>query len=174
MENKELTAIQQSAEMNYITPENTSFERTENGFVRAKTEGESEYRRVFLMRAFPHDLPDEFISVCDSEQNEIGIIRSLDDFDEKTADIIRAELEKKYFSAEILKILSVEEKFGNSTWVVETPQGMRIMTLKDTFKSIIRIGDNRAIVVDEDANRYEIKSLSSLDKASFRKIELYL
>ena len=48
------------------------------------------------------------------------------------------------------------------------------MNLKDTFKSIIRVGDDRAIVVDADANRYEIESLSALDRNSFRKIELYL
>ena len=58
--------------------------------------------------------------------------------------------------------------------MVETPGGIRIMNLKDTFKSIIRVGDDRAIVVDADANRYEIESLSALDRNSFRKIELYL
>ena len=174
MENKELTAIKQSAEMYYITPENAEFDVTKNGFVVAKLDGSDEFKRVFLCRVFPHDLPDKFISVCDNEQNEIGIIRTLSDFDENTRAIIKNELEKKYFAAKIIKILNVEERFGNSTWTVETLNGMRIMSLKDTFKSIIHIGDDRAIVIDEDANRYEIESLSSLDKASFRRIELYL
>ncbi|MBQ7897881.1 MAG: DUF1854 domain-containing protein [Clostridia bacterium] len=174
METKELTAIQQIAEINYITPENSSFKLTKNGFVVAKIGNAEDFSRVFLSRAFPHDLPDEFISVSDSEQNELGIIRSVGDFDDESAKIIKAELERKYFSAKILKIVNVEEKFGNSTWTVETPQGMRVMSLKDTFKSIIRIGEDRAVVIDEDANRYEIESLSKLDKASFRRIELYL
>lgn len=174
MENKELRVIKQSAEMHYLTPENAEFDATRNGFVVAKLDNADEFKRVFLSRAFPHDLLDEFISVCDDEQNEIGIIRTLEDFDEKTRDVIKKELEKKYFSAKILKILNVEERFGNSTWTVETPNGMRVMSLKDTFKSIIHVGDDRAIVIDEDANRYEIESLSSLDKASFRRIELYL
>lgn len=171
MENSEL---KRTADIVYLTPENAEFEITENGFVRGKLFDDTDFKRVFLSRAFPHDLPDEFISVLDADQNELGIIRALRDFGEKTAEIIKGELEKKYFSAEILKIITVEEKFGNSTWCVETPQGIRIMTLKDTFKSIIRIDDDRALVIDEDANRYEIKSLSGLDKNSFRKIELYL
>ncbi|MBQ5746901.1 MAG: DUF1854 domain-containing protein [Clostridia bacterium] len=174
MENNERTGIKESAELYYLTPRNTEFKATENGFVVAKLEGTSEFKRVFLSRVFPHDLPFEFISVCDEEQNEIGIIRTLDDFDEEAKDVIKHELEKKYFAAKILKILNVEERFGNSTWTVETPNGMRVMSLKDTFKSIIHIGDDRAIVVDQDANRYEIESLSALDKASFRRIELYL
>ncbi len=174
MKNNERIGIKQSAELYYINPQNAEFKATENGFVAAKLDGAEEFKRVFLSRVFPHDLPFEFISVSDEEQNEIGIIRTLEDFDEKARDIIRHELEKKYFAAKILKILNVEERFGNSTWTVETPNGMRVMSLKDTFKSIIHIGDDRAIVIDEDANRYEIESLSSLDKASFRRIELYL
>ena len=112
--------------------------------------------------------------MSDGEGNELGIIRALSDMDESTADSLRRELERRYFSAKILRIVSVEERFGNSVWAVETAQGMRMMTLKDTFKSIIRVGDDRAIIVDEDANRYEIESLKGLDKNSFRRIELYL
>lgn len=170
MDNK----VHKTAEINYITPENAEFDITPNGFVVAKIGNSDKFERVFLSRAFPHDLPDEFISVSDSEQNEFGIIKNIAVFDEKSRDIIKSELEKKYFAAKILKIVSVEEKFGNSNWIVETDRGKRIVLLKDTFKSIIRIGDDRAIIVDEDANRYEIESLSSLDKASFRRIELYL
>lgn len=170
----ERTDIWQNSELNYLTPENIQFEITVNGFITAKTKDGKDFERVYLSRAFPHDLLEEFISVSDKEGNEYGIIRSLDDFDESTAAKLRKELERKYFSAKIVKILAVEEKFGSSVWTVETSHGMRTVSLKDTFKSIIRIGDDRAIVVDEDANRYEIESLSGLDKNSFRRIELYL
>lgn len=166
--------MSQNSTLKYLTPENTKFDITPNGFVTASFESGEGFSRVFLSRVFPHDLTEEFISVTDKDGNEYGIIRALSDFDEETAKKLRHELERKYFSAKIMKIISVEEKFGNSEWVVETPGGIRVMNLKDTFKSIIRIGDDRAIVVDEDANRYEIESLSSLDKNSFRRIELYL
>lgn len=174
MNNTEKSFTEQNAELKYLTPENVQFDLTPNGFVTAKFEGGDFYERVYLNRIFPHDLKEEFISVTDADSNEYGIIKSLDLFDRNTADVIRHELERKYFSAKITKIISVEERFGNSNWMVETPQGMRIMTLKDTFKSIVRVGDDRAIVIDEDANRYEIESLSALDRHSFRKIELYL
>lgn len=170
----EISTLSQSAEMKYLTPDNVTFRITANGFVTASFDGSESFERVWLSRVFPHDLTEEFISVADKEGNEHGIIRRLDDFDEATAESLRSDLERRYFSAKITKIVSVEEKFGNSEWVVETPQGMRIMTLRDTFKSIIRVGDDRAIIVDENANRYEIVSLSALDRHSFRKIELYL
>lgn len=174
MNNNEKSLTELNAELKYLTPENVQFDLTQGGFVVAKLQGEDSFKRVHLNRIFPHDLEEEFISVTDADSNEYGIIRSLDLFDERTAGVIRHELERKYFSAKITKIVSLEERFGNSVWVVETPQGTRMMTLKDTFKSIIRIGDDRAIVIDEDANRYEIESLSALDRHSFRRIELYL
>ena len=172
MENK--NRISDIADINYITPENAEFILTENNFVLAKLEGFDGFKRVHLNRAFPHDLEDEFISVADTEQNEVGIIRRIGDFDSTTAEILKKELERKYFAAKIEKIISHEERFGNSSWLVKTSQGERVINLKDTFKSIIRIGEDRIVIVDEDANRYEIESLSALDRNSFRKIELYL
>lgn len=170
----ETGTLSQTAEMKYLTPENITFRITPNGFVTASLNGGESFERVWLSRVFPHDLTEEFISVSDGDGNEHGIIRRLDDFDPDTAESLRRDLERRYFSARITRIIAVEEKFGNSEWVVETPQGMRIMTLRDTFKSIIRVGDDRAIIVDENANRYEIVSLSALDRHSFRRIELYL
>ena len=117
----EKNTISQSAELKYLTPENIKFDITVNGFVTASFEGEEGFSRVFLSRIFPHDLTEEFISVTDREGNEYGIIRSLADFDEDTAQKLRQELERRYFSAKIKKIISVEEKFGNSEWMVETP-----------------------------------------------------
>ena len=84
------------AEMTYLTPENSHFFSTENGFLGMKAflppvkddlekdePGEpvwQEFPRVFLHRAFPFDAPDEFISVLDKERREYGIIRALSEF----------------------------------------------------------------------------------------------
>ncbi|MBE6701591.1 MAG: DUF1854 domain-containing protein [Ruminococcaceae bacterium] len=174
MEDKDFGIANKSADINYLTKENVEFSLTQNGFVTAKFKDTPDFVRVHLSRVFPHDLPEEFISVSDVTGTEYGIIRNICDFEKETEEILRHELERRYFSAKITKILSVDEKFGSSVWTVETKNGMRVITLKDTFASIIRIGEDRAMIVDIDANRYEIESLSSLDKHSFRRIELFL
>jgi len=46
--------------------------------------------------------------------------------------------------------------------------------MQDTFRNIIRTGENGAILLDVDGNRFVIKSISDLDKKSYRRIELYL
>ena len=46
--------------------------------------------------------------------------------------------------------------------------------MQDTFRNIVHTGEDSAMLVDVDGNRYTIKSISELDRNSYRKIELYL
>ena len=170
---KEKEIFQSVGEVNFLTPENCSFKVSENGFLSASIDGR-DFVRVYLYRVFPHDMRDEFITVADADKNEYGIIRRLADFGHDVYEILLKDVEKRYFIPRILEIPSVEERFGNSYWTVETDIGKRTFTVRDTYKSIIRIGEDRAIVLDEDSNRYEIVSLKALDKKSFRRIELFL
>lgn len=129
-------------------------------------------RRVFLHRAFPFDRPYEFISVSD-DNGEIGIIYNIDDFN-SAKELLKSELDSKYFAPKILKITSLKERFGYSYWKVKCDRGDYEFTVKDTFRNIIHVSEDRIFIMDVDSNRFEIESLSSLDKNSFRKIELYI
>ena len=102
------------------------------------------------------------------------MIRDLKLFDPSSAALVEEELKKKYFAPKILKIVKLEEKFGSSFWDCETDYGFRKFTVKDPHKSILRLGEDRAFVVDVDGCRFEIESLSKMDKKSHSKIELYL
>ena len=159
-------------DINYLTPENCEIELTENGFLKAGING-GEKVRVYLYRVFPHDMAGEYISVTDADKNDLGIIRRVSDFGE-AAEFIMHDLERRYFIPKILEICALEEKFGNSYWDIKTDVGRKLITVNDTFKNIIRIGEDRAFVSDSDGNRYEIVSLEGLDKKSYRRIELFL
>ena len=156
---------------------NISFE-TKNGFLAAKVNlnGEtSEFDRVFLHRAFPFQLKWEYISVLDTEQNEIGIIFSVDDFDSDSQQLIINELERKYYEPQIKSVLSLKERYGFSYWTVTTTDSRKVnFTMQDTFRNIIRIGEDKAILLDVDGNRFVIESILALDSKSRRKIEIYL
>jgi len=170
----------EAIEVQYMTPENTKFERR-GDFLSVTTtvpddEGNTNERKlnkVYFHRSFPFDMLTEFISVLDEENNEIGLIRSVYDFDEATAQMILEELEKKYFAPIILRIKSVKERFGYSIWNVDTNVGNLKFSVRDTYRSIIWAGNNRAFIVDVDSNRYEIPDITKLDKKSFKHIELY-
>ena len=156
---------------------NTFFE-SNNGFLAAKVTldgGTREYGRVFLHRAFPFQLKWEYVSVLDDQSNEIGIILNIEDFGEEARKLLVTELERKYYEPQIKQVLSLKERYGFSYWNAETQDGRRVnFTMQDTFRNIIRIGEDKAVLLDVDGNRFVIESISSLDRKSHRKIEIYL
>lgn len=155
----------------WLTPENASF-ALKNGFLYIK-HGECE-QRAFLCRQFPFDMLWEFISVLDEEQCEIGIIRDISLFGESDQTLLTDELQRRYYAPEILSIVSFKERYGFSYWKVKTKEGEVGFTLHDTFRSIIRAGERRVILLDVDGNRFEIPDVDALDRKSYKKIELYL
>ena len=173
----ESTKLKDVITIQYITPENAEFTEKE-GFLslrfRTPDGEEKEYPRVKLQRNFPNETPEEFVSVLDKEDEEIGVIRNVAELGEATAETIRRELARRYFIFTIRKILSVNQKFGYSQWKILTDEGEKEFTVRDTYRNFRKIGDDRATVSDVDGNRYEIPSLKGLDRASMKRIELYI
>ena len=173
----------------YLNSENTKFYTTPGGCtaleanIREISENLEEENsepfwhdlgRVWFHRAFPFDAPDEFISVLDKDGKEYGIIRHIDDVGEEAAALIRASLERKYYAPEILSIENVKERFGYSYWDVTTDKGKLSFTLRDTFRSIVKVDERRIFITDIDGNRFNISDIEALDRHSYRRIELYL
>ena len=57
--------------------------------IKYTPDGKRDYGRVLLHRAFPFDHPDGLVSVLQEDGFEIGVIRSIADFDDKTAAMLR-------------------------------------------------------------------------------------
>lgn len=169
-------SLEEAAGLSYLTPETAVF--TKKGEFPALTlksdGGEEKYDRIWLHRVFPFDLTDEFISVQAKDNEELGIIRSLSDFDTETAELLRCEMNRKYFTPKILKIITLKERRGFSYWRVETDIGEMELSFQDTYRSINKVGADRAFVTDISGNRFEIESLEGLDRRSRKKLELYL
>ena len=167
-----------STEIKKIDKTNATF-CMKNGFLsmtKKEENGEEKvYDRVFLHRAFPFELLWEYISVLDPDQIEIGIIFNIDDFEDEAKSLIVTELERKYYEPRIKSVISLKERYGFSYWVVLCEDGREVkFTMQDTFRNIIRVGDDRAILLDVDGNRFVIESITRLDKKSYKKIELYM
>lgn len=180
MENTEIkneVVLESAARIIRLNKENSSF-FIKNGFLAMTTNAEGEeksYDRVFLHRDFPHELLWEYISVIGEEGKEIGLIYSIKDFDDQTVEMLKTEIMRKYYSPVIAEIYSLKERYGFSYWKVRFEDGReQSFTMQDTFRNIIHTGEDSAILVDVDGNRYSIRSISSLDRKSYRKIELYL
>ena len=169
--------LEKSARIIRLDENNSSFEM-KNGFltVRVKDNGEEKtFDRVFLHRAFPHELLWEYISVSDEDGKEVGLIYKIDDLADNDRALIVTEIERKYYSPVIKSISALKERYGFSYWKVVGEDGKSFnFTMQDTFRNIIHTGEDSAILVDVDGNRYTISSITGLDRKSYRKIELYL
>ena len=177
MEDTGKTLLSDVVKIEYADKDNAVF-TDKDGFISLKYKNENgiekEYDRVFLHRVFPHEMTEKYVSVCDREENEICMIRDLADFDGQTQTVLSRELKRRYHVFRIEKICSVKEKYGYSYWKIKDENGDREFTVSDTYRSITKINSDRLYVTDVDGNRYEIPSLSALDRASCRKIELFL
>ena len=167
-----------STEVKRIDATNATF-CTKNGFLsmtKKEENGEEKvYDRVCLHRDFPFELLWEYISVLDADQIEIGIIYKIDDFEGQAKKMLVTELERKYYEPRIKTITSLKERYGFSYWEVVCEDGRNVkFTMQDTFRNIIRVGDDRAILLDVDGNRFVIESIMGLDRKSHKKIELYM
>lgn len=169
-------SLDEAAGLTYMSKDTALFGKNgEFPSLTLKTEGEeSVYDRVWLHRIFPFDLEEEFISVQTKDGEEIGIIRRLSDFAGEAEEILREELSRKYFIPKIKRIITLKERRGFSYWQVETDIGEIELSLRDTYKSITRVGTDRAFITDISGNRCEIESLDGLDRKSRKRIELYL
>lgn len=143
------------------------FKKNEDG-------SESEFDRIVLVRNFPFEFTDKYITVLDRSAKEIGIIVELSDIAEGEREYLSRELERRYYMPKITRIDRMKEKMGFSSWTVLTDRGLVTFSIKDTYKNIIRLAGGRCILSDVDGNRYEIEDYRKLDKKSLKRIELVI
>jgi hypothetical protein len=112
--------------------------------------------------------------VLDENMKEIGIIPSVDNFPNEQAEMLKKELDRRYYMPKIKEIIKMKEKMGFTNWVVDTDFGKITFSVKDTYKNMVKLPKGRCIITDVDGNRYEIPKVSELDKKSYKKIELLI
>lgn len=167
-----------------LTPQNAVFGRSGGGLICltvTQPDGKVEsFERVIPVRAFPITEPEEYISIKEPDTKdkgkgkEIGFLRRMADFDPQTQALLCEELNRRYFTPAILRILSVKEKFGYYYWVAETTAGKVSFVMTNVSSNIRTLEDGRVFMHDIDGNCFEIPDPAKLDKASFRKIEIYM
>ena len=157
----------------FLNPENVSFFSSSKDFLKMKN-SENEFF-VSLTYAFPMEINDGYVGVYDLEGNELGMIRAIGDFPEEQALLIKKELDRRYYCPKIKRIVSVKNKMGMTFWECISNEDKKLsFSVKDTYKSVLRINEKRFFIIDRDGARYEIEDTSALDKKSFSKLEIYL
>ncbi len=165
-------------DIGFLDPKKFDFYQSA-GFLGLKYDGK-EYKRVSVRRALPHQMPEEFLSVCDHEQKEIGIIRNLKDLPKEQASLVREELLHRYFCPEVQQVVTVNDKMGYVYMEVlllssiNNESYSKSFAVKDVSKNIRKLNDEQLIIFDVDGNRYLVPRLSKLDAKSVRLLEPYV
>lgn len=162
-------------EIRYITRENAIFKRTGGGFVSLEFGGKT-WPRVSVLRAFPFTDPNRYISIRepDDRAREIGMIRDLSELDADTADMLREQLNLRYFTPAIQKIHDIKDEYGFAYFDVQTDRGPCRFTIHMGGGSVVRLSDTRILISDLDGNRFEIPDLGRLSAPELKKLDLFI
>ena len=156
-----------------LDPSAIEFYRNPQGFLAMK-KGEEDFKRVKLSRVLPFAEPEKYITVCDMDGNELGIIRDLAELDKAQHELALEDLSARYYCPEVTLIKSIKEKMGYFYFDVAFGSFKKIFAVKDISRSIKQIDDKCIVITDVDGSRYLIPDVWKIDSKSRRRIEPYL
>ena len=119
---------------------------------------------------FPITGLDRYISLIDSDGNEIAIIRDINNLIPESKKVVEDCLREYYMIPRITKFIKMREKFSIWMWTVETDRGVCTFEIRNHLTAIKPLYDGRVLIKDANDNRYEIPDIKKLDKRSRRML----
>lgn len=123
---------------------------------------------VSVHRLFPWSEPGRYVSLRDTDDEEVALVSDLLALDPASRDALERSLAEAGFVLEIVAIREVEEEIEIRRWSVDTRQGERqFQTLRDEWPRGLH--DGSLLIRDVAGDLYRIAEPKDLDRAS-RKI----
>lgn len=142
--------------------------------LRLTIDEDRSYTRVKIVRAAPLSHPTRYISLLDAKDEEVCMIPDMKELDDQMRALVQEELDRRYLTATIERVVSIRNEFGTSYWDVQTDRGEREFVVQNVAENAQWLGDHRLLLVDVDGNRFEIPDLNRLDKKSLGQVEMVL
>ena len=135
----------------------------ESGLFARGPDGEEIPARA--QRCFPWSARGRYVSVRDSKEDEVLLVRDLEDLDEGSRHALENALAEASFVLDIERILDVEEEFEIRQWKVLTRQGPRTFQTKcDEWPR--EMPDGSILVRDVAGDLYRVGVVDNLDAKS--------
>lgn len=152
------------------------FAKEESGFITLKYKGEM-YKKVTLTRLIPFYSKTTYISISyentEKEFREIGVVKDINELNEKQKKLVDDYLEFKYYMPEIKKVYSIKDVRAYVVLSVETTSGKKDIRIRDLSSNFKMITKEYLYVVDLEGNKYFVPDIYKLDKKSLANIELF-
>ena len=159
--------------LNFLPSEDCEFFFNDNGFLIFTLKGEAK-GRVKLIKTYPYSLSDEYICVHDLEDNEIGIIRNLNDLSPSSGEAAKRELSNRYYCPTVTAVKSIKERMGHFYFETVVDGKDKSFTVRDITRNLRHASDEALLIFDMDGNRYIIPDLEKIEPKSRRLLEPYL
>ena len=171
-------SINTQMDLGILDVKELTFYKADGGFTGLKHKGE-DYKHIVLRRIMPIEHPNEYISIADHENKEIGILREVKTLPQEQRTIVETELENRYYSPQVIDVLSVKDKLGYvyMEMKLKNMQGRiydKSCAIKDVSRNIRTLPNNSVLIFDVDGNRYTIPQIKEMNKQSQKKLDAYL
>lgn len=124
------------------------------------------YRGVFAVNLFPATNPNDYISLRvwnrDGGEQEIGILRRLNEWPAEAQALTRRSLQQRYYLQTVTGIDAIRSELGHLTLAVRTTGDPRRFTMRWAQSQIQDFGERGKILLDLDDNRYLVPDVESL------------
>jgi ATP-binding cassette subfamily B protein len=134
------------------------------------------YRGVFAVNLFPATNPDDYISLRvwtrDGTEQEIGILRKLDEWPAEAQQLVRAALARRYWLQTISGVDQIKLELGHLNFEVRTDHGPRRFTMRWSQSQVQDFGERGKVLLDLDDNRFlvpDVEALSPRERDLFQR-----
>jgi hypothetical protein len=152
-------------------PENEEMElrleRSPDGQLEARVGGDA--RPVWVRRCFPWMAPSRFVSLRDADEEEVALVRDLDELEPESRRALEGSLVEAGFVLEVEGVESVEDEIEIRTFHVRTRQGpRRFQTLRDEWPRPLPGGG--ILLRDVAGDLYVVRDPKALDRRSLDRL----
>ena len=163
---KETSAtLVEASQLIFLNPKKLRFCK-HGATLRLTIEEDRSFPKVGILRAFPLSNRNNFLSIRDAGDNEIGVVVNPTDLSAENQNLIEEDLQRRYFVPSVKRITSAKERFGTVDWTVETDRGLCRFTTQNLRENVQRPAPGRIILNDVDGNRYDIRNVDELSRES--------
>jgi len=129
---------------------------------------------ALIRRAFPLSNPQVYLSIQDAAGKEIGVLRTIEGLDPKTAEIFSEELDRRYFTPHVQQIDGLRQEAGMWKFDVQTQRGAAQFYVRNWRDNAQEITPGRWQILSVDGARFEILKADELDAKSQRLLDQLL
>jgi hypothetical protein len=139
--------------------------------LRVEIDGEQSILSAVVRQCFPQSGAGAFLSIQDGAGKEIGILKSIDQIDQHSRQLLQRELDRRYYTPKISEVNVLRQEAGMWYFEVETQRGHVSFYVRNWRDSSHEIQPGRLQIHSVDGQRFEIPDFGALNARSQSLLE---